>query len=50
MLTVAGFFGIGREQGHELRAALIALFSSAEDSQPAAHKLEQERLIAEALE
>ncbi|MDQ3790213.1 MAG: cytochrome P450 [Actinomycetota bacterium] len=41
MLTVAGFFGIGREQGHELRAALIALFSSAEDSQPAAHRLEQ---------
>jgi cytochrome P450 len=41
MLTVAGFFGIGREQGHELRAALIALFSSAEDSQPAAHNLER---------
>lgn len=41
MLTVAGFFGIGREQGHELRAALIALFSSAEDSMPAAHNLER---------
>ncbi len=41
MLTVAGFFGIGREQGHELQAALIALFSSAEDSQPAAHNLER---------
>jgi cytochrome P450 len=41
MLTVAGFFGIGREQGHELRAALIALFSSAEDSQPAALNLER---------
>ncbi|MGB3438040.1 MAG: cytochrome P450 [Actinophytocola sp.] len=41
MLTVAGFFGIGREQGHELRAALIALFSSAEDSAPAARNLER---------
>jgi len=41
MLTVAGFFGIGREQGHELRAALIALFSSAEDSQGPAQDLER---------
>jgi cytochrome P450 len=41
MLTVAGFFGIGREQGHELRAALIALFSSAEDSQAPAQNLER---------
>jgi len=41
MLTVAGFFGIGREQGHELRAALIALFSSAEDSQGPAKNLER---------
>ncbi|MFL6118362.1 cytochrome P450 [Actinophytocola sp.] len=41
MLTVAGFFGLGPEQGHELRAALIALFSSAENSQAEAYNLER---------
>jgi cytochrome P450 len=41
MLTVAGFFGIGREQGHELRAALRAIFSSAEGSQPEAYNMER---------
>jgi cytochrome P450 len=41
MLTIAGFFGIGPEQGHELRAALMALFSSAADSQAEAYNLER---------
>jgi cytochrome P450 len=41
MLTVAGLFGLPPAQGHQLRAALIALFSSAEDSAPAAQDLER---------
>lgn len=41
MLTVAGLFGLPAAQGHQLRAALIALFSSAEDSAPAAQELER---------
>lgn len=41
MLTVAGFFGIGPAQGHELRAALTAVFSSADGSQPAAYELDR---------
>jgi cytochrome P450 len=41
MLTVAGFFGIGRDQAHELRAALTAMFSSAEGSQAEAYNLER---------
>jgi len=41
MLTVAGLFGLPTAQGHQLRAALIALFSSAEDSAPAAQELER---------
>ena len=48
MLTVAGLFGLPPAQGHQLRAALIALFSSAEDSQPAAHELE--RILTGAME
>jgi cytochrome P450 len=41
MLTVAGFLGFNREQSHELRAALTAIFSSAEGSQPEAYDLER---------
>jgi cytochrome P450 len=41
LLTVAGFFGIGREQSHELRAAFIAIVSSAEGSQAEAYNLER---------
>ena len=41
MLTVAGFFGIGPEQGHQLRAALTAVFSSADGSQHEAYNLER---------
>ncbi|GAB3432967.1 cytochrome P450 [Actinophytocola sediminis] len=41
MLTVAGLFGLPPAQGHQLRAALVALFSSAEDSAPAAKELER---------
>ena len=48
MLTVAGFFGLPPAQGHQLRAALMALFSSAEDSQPAAYELE--RILTGAME
>lgn len=48
MLTVAGLFGLPPAQGHQLRAALIALFSSAEDSQPAAQELE--RILTGAME
>jgi len=44
MLTVAGFFGISPEQGEELRMALIAMFSSAADSQEPA--LNVERILA----
>jgi cytochrome P450 len=48
MLTVAGLFGLPAAQGHQLRAALIALFSSAEDSAPAAQELE--RILTGAME
>lgn len=41
MLTVAGFFGIGRDQSEELRAALVAIFSSADGSQAEAYNLER---------
>jgi cytochrome P450 len=41
MLTVAGFFGIGPEQGQELRSALTATFSSAEGSQSEAYNLDR---------
>ncbi len=41
MLTVAGLFGISHEQGEELRLALIAMFSSAADSQEPALNLER---------
>jgi cytochrome P450 len=44
MLTVAGFFGISPDQGEELRMALIAMFSSAADSQKPA--LEVERILS----
>lgn len=43
MLTVAGFFGIGLDEGEQLRTALIAMFSAAADSQEAA--LEVERIL-----
>ncbi|HEX6356517.1 cytochrome P450 [Actinophytocola sp.] len=41
LLTVAGFFGMGREQSHELRAAFTAIVSSAEGSQAEAYNLER---------
>ncbi|HEY0448421.1 cytochrome P450 [Actinophytocola sp.] len=41
MLTVAGLFGIGMEQGEQLRQGLIALFSSAENSQEPALVIER---------
>ncbi|HEY0451790.1 cytochrome P450 [Actinophytocola sp.] len=41
MLTVAGLFGIGVEEGHRLRAAVIALVSSAADSQAPAQDIER---------
>jgi cytochrome P450 len=41
MLTVTGFFGIGRDQGQQVRAALTAIFSSAEGSQDEAYNLER---------
>jgi cytochrome P450 len=47
MLTVTGFFGIGRDQSQELRAALIAIFSSAEGSQAEAYNLE--RIMSEVM-
>jgi cytochrome P450 len=47
MLTVAGFFGIGRDQSQELRAALTAIFSSADGSQAQAYNLE--RILSEVM-
>lgn len=43
MLTIAGFFGISPDRGEQLRMALIAMFSSAADSQEPA--LEVERIL-----
>jgi cytochrome P450 len=41
LVTVAGFFGMGREQSNELRAAFDAITSSAEGSQAEAYNLER---------
>lgn len=41
MLAVASLFGLDTRQGHELRAALIALFSSQTDSQVGNRSFEQ---------
>lgn len=41
MLAVASLFGLDTRQGHELRAALIALFSSQTDSQLGNRSFEQ---------
>ncbi len=41
MLAVASLFGLDMSQGHELRAALIALFSSQTDSQVGNRSFEQ---------
>ncbi|WP_309237935.1 cytochrome P450 [Streptomyces albidus (ex Kaewkla and Franco 2022)] len=41
MLAVAGLFGLDTRQGHELRAALVALFSSQADSQVGNRSFEQ---------
>jgi cytochrome P450 len=48
MLTVAGLFGISVEDGHRFRAAVIALVSSAADSQEPA--LEIERILVGIME
>lgn len=47
MLAVTSLFGISREHGHELRAGLIALFGSGEDSQ--AGNATFERILTEVM-
>ncbi len=41
LLTIAGFFGISADEGEQLRLALIAMFSSAADSQEPARDVER---------